>query len=721
MTDYTTNLNLELVDFNKATWHDDAWDNYKIIDAACAVLGLSIKGLWANSTAVVVGEFWVDGTDGSIWQVNVAHTTAASPTTFSSDRTSNPTYWSQINAVGQWRGVWAATTYYAKNDIVYNSDTYYQCHTAHTSGGSFSATNWTTLVDLSSSVTAAQAAQTAAEAAQTAAEAAQTAAETAETNAETAQTAAETAQSAAETAETNAETAQTAAETAQSAAETAQTAAETAQTAAETAQTGAETAETNAETALETFQATFLGAAASAPTVDGNGDALTGGEIYLNTGDLLVYIYNLGTTTWIPVGQATSPVVGGDTGDGSTTSFALGSSPSSENHVLAYINGQYVPHSEFSVSSGNIVFATAPVSGDEIDWLVLQATDIGTPSDDTVGPDQLDDTQIPEIRGFLDLDLLRGDNAIINGDFAHFQRGTSVAITASEYVADRWESNDGNGGAATISRQLHTIGQTDVPGNPRYFFQHQQTTGATSGGGPSAWQKVEDVATLSGQTVTITFYARITSGSLNMDIGAYQDFGTGGSPSTQVTTVVASAVALSTSWAKYQYVFTLPSVSGKTRGSNGDDFTGFYIIFPDLNETFTFQLSHVSMVAGDVSNEDDPFGYRPLQQELALCQRYYWEMPGNGSYAFAAGTTSVRGNVTFPVEMRSSPTATLLSSSPTVLIAGASQTGSSSTLDVSVGDEKGHRYRVTGMTGLTSGSAGQWNDTDPILSYDAEL
>jgi hypothetical protein len=179
--------------------------------------------------------------------------------------------------------------------------------------------------------TNAEAAQAAAEAAQAAAEAAQAAAETAETNAETAETnaetaqaaaeaaqlAAETAQAAAELAETNAETAETNAETAQAAAEAAQLAAETAQTAAELAETNAETAETNAaasalaastsetnaaaseaaaEAALASFNATYLGAQSSDPSLDNEGDPVTAGDWYFNTSSNISRIYN--GATW---------------------------------------------------------------------------------------------------------------------------------------------------------------------------------------------------------------------------------------------------------------------------------------------------------------------------------------------------------------------------------------------------------------------------------------
>ena len=96
------------------------------------------------------------------------------------------------------------------------------------------------------------------------------------------------------------------AETAQTAAETAQTAAETAQTAAELAETNAETAETNASasasaaaasaasaaTLLDNFDDIYLGSFATDPTVDNDGDPLTAGDLYFNTGSSTLQVYS---------------------------------------------------------------------------------------------------------------------------------------------------------------------------------------------------------------------------------------------------------------------------------------------------------------------------------------------------------------------------------------------------------------------------------------------
>ena len=98
------------------------------------------------------------------------------------------------------------------------------------------------------------------------------------TAAQAAQTAAEAAQSAAETAETNAETAETNAETAQ--------------TAAEAAQAAAESAQSSTEAVYDAFDDRYLGAKASDPTLDNDGNALQTGAQYFNTTTDTTRVYN---------------------------------------------------------------------------------------------------------------------------------------------------------------------------------------------------------------------------------------------------------------------------------------------------------------------------------------------------------------------------------------------------------------------------------------------
>lgn len=104
--------------------------------------------------------------------------------------------------------------------------------------------------------------------------------------------AASTSASNAATSETNAATSETNAANSAAAAATSASNAATSETNAETAKTAAEAAQAAAELALDNFQDTYLGAFASDPTTDNDGDALTTGDLYFNTGSNDLRVYN---------------------------------------------------------------------------------------------------------------------------------------------------------------------------------------------------------------------------------------------------------------------------------------------------------------------------------------------------------------------------------------------------------------------------------------------
>lgn len=119
-----------------------------------------------------------------------------------------------------------------------------------------------------------------------------TEASTSATNAATSETNASTSETNAATSETNAATSATTATTKATEAATSATNAATSATAASTAQTAAEAAQTAAELAADNFDDTYLGAKASDPTVDNDGDALTTGDLYFNTTSNELKVYN---------------------------------------------------------------------------------------------------------------------------------------------------------------------------------------------------------------------------------------------------------------------------------------------------------------------------------------------------------------------------------------------------------------------------------------------
>jgi len=257
----------------------------------------------------------------------------------------------------------------------------------------------------------------------------------------------------------------------------------------------------------------------------------------------------------------------------------------------------------------------------------------------------------------LNIGQIGGRRLNINGDFSIAQRGTSFT-TDNVYTLDRWYSGDGTGGspARTLSQETFTLGQTDVPG-AYYYLRHNQT-GASTNGNASLVQKVEDVTRFDGQTVTLSFYAKANA-AMDIDIRFIQDFGTGGSPSADVT--LTETVSIGTSWTKYTVTKTLGSLSGKTLGTDGVH-TSFLSINTEFQPTttFTFDLALCQLEYGDVAT---PFEHRSYGEELNSCMRFYqqWnavEVMGAGIWY---GSGQVLGHFPFKHEMRTAPTITVSS------------------------------------------------------------
>jgi len=83
-------------------------------------------------------------------------------------------------------------------------------------------------------------------------------------------------------------------------------AAATSATNAENAKTAALAAQAAAEAALDTFDDDFLGAKASDPSVDNDGNALTDGALYFDTTNNVMKVYDLGGTQWKQLVPTTS-------------------------------------------------------------------------------------------------------------------------------------------------------------------------------------------------------------------------------------------------------------------------------------------------------------------------------------------------------------------------------------------------------------------------------
>ena len=122
------------------------------------------------------------------------------------------------------------------------------------------------------------------------------------------------------------------------------------------------------------------------------------------------------------------------TPDGSTTTFALTNVldnsvvvPGNENSVLCSLSGVIqAPGSgnAFTISGSNIVFDSAPSSSDVVDFVIVlgNTIDIGTPSDGTVGDNQL--------AGSIPNSKLANSSITINGSSVALGGSTTISTIA---------------------------------------------------------------------------------------------------------------------------------------------------------------------------------------------------------------------------------------------------------------------------------------------------
>lgn len=185
-------------------------------------------------------------------------------------------------------------------------------------------------------------------------------------------------------------------------------------------------------------------------------------------------------------------------------------------------------------------------------------------------------------------------NKIINGDFYFWHRGGSQ--TSSGYGSDdRW-NNLNVGSTKTHSQQTFTLGQTDVLGNPKFFSRTIVTCVTGAGNCVAKYQKIERVNTLSGQTATLSFWAKADT-SKNMAIEFIQYFGSGGSPSSSIYGIEVTTISLTTSWKKYTVTVNIPSIAGKTLGTDNTDNLSVLFWF-DAGSNFNSRTNNLGQQSG---------------------------------------------------------------------------------------------------------------------------
>jgi hypothetical protein len=256
-----------------------------------------------------------------------------------------------------------------------------------------------------------------------------------------------------------------------------------------------------------------------------------------------------------------------------------------------------------------------------------------------------------------------GRNKLHNSMFNIAQRGNGPWTTGA-YTVDRWFI-----GAAldTMSWSRVTLSDSDRTqiGDEEAVNALQNTF--TGNSGATAYnnmcQRIEGVHRFSNKTLIISFWAKAASGSPLVGVSLSQYFGTGGSPSAPVG-INGSAVTLSTTWARYQVIITVPRTAGTTLGTSGGDYTQVVLWFSSGSTNSAFsgglgvQSGTVTLwgIQAEVGSTETPLEKPDPYYELATCQRFFNALPSAqfSLYAVGAGLAPA-ALLTFP-PMRAAPT-----------------------------------------------------------------
>lgn len=271
-------------------------------------------------------------------------------------------------------------------------------------------------------------------------------------------------------------------------------------------------------------------------------------------------------------------------------------------------------------------------------------------------------------------------NRIINGGYDVWQRGTSTTVATgtgnNAYLADRWMIENTSGSTVTATRVANS---SNAYGSGNYYINLAIPTFA-SGGHVDQWQSIEslNIADLAGQTVTLSYYAALSGGSgATLQFQIWIGYPSATDNYTTATYSNPDSKTITSTPTRYTSTFTIPS--GAT--------TGLRVYFrinnngSSTSNATTYTLGGLQLEVGSTAT---PFERRMYGQELANCQRYYWQQNSETSYAGVASglmnsTTAARVTLRYPQPMRSIPTISVTSIGSFIVNQGSDLTPSAIT------------------------------------------
>ena len=381
----------------------------------------------------------------------------------------------------------------------------------------------------------------------------------------------------------------------------------------------------------------------------------TKGDIIVGTATEAVERLGVGAEGSVLIADPTSPtgLAWGEAGGSITVSTTAPEEPgegdlwfnSTNATTYIYYDGFWVEQSPAIAGpkgEPGIVASASEPSDTDVIWLDTdEEPDVPVPAGGTTGQ-----VLIKSSSDDYDTDWVNppSGNAIINGGFDIWQRGTSFTnpATAGSYTADRWAAFFQGNGTLTQDTSL-------VPDNSR--FGARITATATSAGN-ILLQSIEtqNAIQFAGKTMTVS---GVYAGTVGLNPTVSVTFSTTVDQTlfNITTSIPATSSSIPTSTGSFQQftaVFSVPSTARTLRiGLN----TGAVV-----NTNF-LTFGQIQLEAGPVAT---PFrrNANSLQGELAACQRYYYESASAAQY-FTIGSVAVTTETLFafplPVRMRAAP------------------------------------------------------------------
>jgi hypothetical protein len=277
-------------------------------------------------------------------------------------------------------------------------------------------------------------------------------------------------------------------------------------------------------------------------------------------------------------------------------------------------------------------------------------------------------------------------NRIINGQMVLDQRnaGASVTPTTDTYTLDRWQI------ATNVSSKVSVQQSSTVPTGFTNSTLITSLSAYTIGAGelclfrqPIEGYNVADLGfgTANAKTFTVSFWVRssltgtfggaLTNGSENRSYPFTYTISAADTWEQKTITIAGdtSGTWLTTNGAGLKLVFGL-GVGSTFSGTAGSWSANAYFSATGSTSLLatngaTFYITGVQLEVGSTATS---FDYRPYGTELALCQRYFFQVSSTGAAngqntgmtGLSNGSTSLhRTNMALPVTMRTTPTITL--------------------------------------------------------------